>query len=658
MKPEADVGRLALALPGILGGAFAIFIGCLVLLFSLPSLGREGYYGFLMSPAAGAVIYILLGLLGMTGAACGAKAVRAHSLAGAASLLGLAGAIILALFQEWAACAALMALAALCWAAVRAGKGPILLLLAGLSGFPLGQAAMNFLPYGWKTWAISGTLMTFGFILQAGGDRLRLLPLWSQERGPARTVSCIFYPLLGLLLLFSIVAALIQVPAEDSTVDVRVEGNSSADSLWCFGGSGGAGPNLSDCDCRNDGQATASEHKSVCGGDGLNAKILSPGDVTSHPRGEPVTFQAAACGEGPFRFRWESSIDGSIGEGERLEKSNLSPGQHNITLTVADSTGAAASAWIVLRIAEPWICANVSPRPQYYPLDTPCRDLWPNGSRSCQQFEVCHPGLDYIVAEAVDCCDGTPTAGSACSFACQNAGGDKKMCRGLYIIKSFGPDARYMKGYALFKACCSGYPECTRTCGRNLAGTCSFREGFNQNVSRLSCFPGVWGVDSWRSDANLSQNSASLGLLPAHATVNILQTGVCADYSAAVVTALRKAGYGKEEALYTASTGYDLPLLGDHPGHAYGLAELSGDGMYHFVDTTGNGEGINLRGLPHYFWFTGCFLGQPVKIRVFDWWVGYCSQTSNWGYNDAGAFRTPDNSRIVGCSALAGNCSS
>jgi len=46
------------------------------------------------------------------------------------------------------------------------------------------------------------------------------------------------------------------------------------------------------------------------------------------------------------------------------------------------------------------------------------------------------------------------------------------------------------------------------------------------------------------------------------------------------------------------------------------------------VDTTGNGEGINYNCLPHYFYFTGCFLGQAVKIRVFDWWVGYCIKNS------------------------------
>jgi hypothetical protein len=166
----------------------------------------------------------------------------------------------------------------------------------------------------------------------------------------------------------------------------------------------------------------------------------------------------------------------------------------------------------------------------------------------------------------------------------------------------------------------------------------------------MSCRPEEWGVAAWHSDTNMSLNSAVLGLFPTHATVNILRTGVCIDYAAALTTALRKAGYNKTEVLTTSSTGYDLPLLGDHPGHAYNLVKLHGDDSYHIVDTTGNGEGINPGGVPHYFWFTGNFMGQPVKVRVFDWWVGYCSKISPHSLNDAGYTRTPENSCIVGCS--------
>ncbi|MBK7385277.1 MAG: hypothetical protein IPI63_00555 [Methanothrix sp.] len=323
-------------------------------------------------------------------------------------------------------------------------------------------------------------------------------------------------------------------------------------------------------------------------------------------------------------------------------------GWHIITLTTADASGQTLRDSIELGVAPPSACSDLSPRPRYYPVDTPCQGAWPNGTESCQQIEVCHPDLDYIVLDAVRCCNGTASS-PACAWARDRSEGNNKRCRGLYIIRAFGPDAVYMQGYALFKACCSGYPECTRTTWPSPAGTTSFREGFNQNVAGLSCRPEEWGVSAWRSDTNMSENSAVLGLFPAHATINILQTGVCVDYAAALATALRKAGYSKSEVMVAASLGYDLSLLGEHPGHAYNLVKLPGEERYYIVDTTGNGEGINLDGLPHYFWFVGNFMSQPVRIRVFDWWVGYCSKISPDGFNDLGNIKTPPSSEICGC---------
>ena len=140
-----------------------------------------------------------------------------------------------------------------------------------------------------------------------------------------------------------------------------------------------------------------------------------------------------------------------------------------------------------------------------------------------------------------------------------------------------------------------------------------------------------------------------MGMFPTHATVNILQTGVCIDYAAALTTMLRKAGYNRSEVFSTSSTGYDLPLVGDHPGHAYNLVLLPGDTKYHIVDTTGNGDGINLGGVPGYFRFTGCFMGMPSQVRVMDWWVGYCNKISPQSYNDAGEAATPEKEEIFGC---------
>jgi len=62
-----------LLLPAILGSLFAIIVGCLVLFFALPSLGRQAEYGYSLSPAAGAILFVLLGLTGAIGAAIAAE---------------------------------------------------------------------------------------------------------------------------------------------------------------------------------------------------------------------------------------------------------------------------------------------------------------------------------------------------------------------------------------------------------------------------------------------------------------------------------------------------------------------------------------------------------------------------------------------------------
>jgi len=385
----------------------------------------------------------------------------------------------------------------------------------------------------------------------------------------------------------------------------------------------------------------------------LTASITSPGDVQTFSHGTPVTFTASVSGgTAPYTYTWTSSIDGSIGNGNTtatFDKNDLSLGLHMISLTVTDGTSATVTDAIEIGIADPSICGNVNPTPKYYPIDTPCKDIWPNATSKCMEYEVCHPDLDYIVEDSVDCCDGTPIGGIACSYANANSGGNRKKCRGLYIIKAFGPEAKYISGYALFKACCSGHPECSRACFFH-CGECAFRDGFNDNVKALSCDPedALWGVESWKSDTDMSKNNCVPGVLPAHATVNILQTGVCKDYSRAVTTLLRKAGYSKNEVYTTVSTDYDLPVIGKHPGHEYNLVLLPGDSKYHIVDTTGNGDGISIGDLPGHFWFTGCALELPVSVRVSTFWVGYFD-TREQCFNDAGNFNSPSKSSIIGC---------
>ncbi|MDD2834837.1 MAG: hypothetical protein PHY05_01675, partial [Methanothrix sp.] len=464
---------------------------------------------------------------------------------------------------------------------------------------------------------------------------------------------------LSLALIIFTTAALVHLPgpAGPGMVDTPLKSKlNKTDSIGQM--------ELNECGCKAGSQfyqqppinrnESLPEQKADCKDDkprnGLRAVILSPGDVRTFYSGEMVLFSALPCLMQPCTFLWHSSQDGVIGIGQSFQRDDLSLGWHNITLTVTNSSGLSEQAYIEIAIAKPWICGEVDPRPRYYPPDSPCQDIWPNATRQCQEMEVCHPDLDWIVAEAVNCCDGTPLPGSACADACNRSGGDRKKCRGIYLINAFGPDAVYMKGYALFKACCSGYPECTRLCGYNLTGKCHFLEGYNENVSKLSCRPEERGVNAWHSDTNMNENSATMELLPTHATVNILQTGVCSDYSAALTTMLRKAGYNKSEALSVSSSAFDLPIIGDHPGHFYNLVLLPGDTKYHIVDTTGNGDGINLGRVPGYFSFTGCFLGMPSHIRIMDWWMGYCSKILPYSNNDAGYFQTPEQERICGCS--------
>jgi hypothetical protein len=626
---EKNRAQKILSLPGFIAGIAAIAVGCIFLLFAFPSLGRPGELDYVFSQAAGGFLIILLGLVGIIATALawpGNRAKQALLLLG-----GLYAITILAVFgfyREWGACVVVLAVAAITVAALRRPEDAArnLLLFAGLFGFPLTQVAITLLPYGWKAWSVSGPLFLFsGLTLSFSGD-FRRLPLLCGEG--SRRWGYLAYALGSIVLIALAIGALAYLPGPAGPGEVNTAAKFEPN---LNGTTEQAGPK--DCGC---GGRSADDIADEMQDDQLRAKILSPGDVRTFPQGETMLFSAGACGKGQLRYLWRSSQDGIIGRNESFQMKNLSLGWHNITLTVTNASGSSDQASMEIGIAKPWVCSKVNPRPKYYPLDTPCQDIWPNAPERCQQMEVCHPDLDWIVDEAI--------------AACNNSGGDKKRCRGLYIINSFGPQARYMRGYAVFKACCSGYPECTRMCSPSLTGTCSFRDGFNKNVANLSCWPDEWGVSAWRSDSNMSENSAVMGMFPTHATINILQTGVCIDYAAALTTILRKAGYSQSEVFSTSSTGYDLPLVGDHPGHAYNLVLLPGDTKYHIVDTTGNGDGINLGGVPGYFRFTGCFLGMPSQIRVMDWWVGYCSKISPQSYNDAGEANTPEKGNIYGCS--------
>lgn len=695
--------KLALALPGILGGVLGVVLGCIAFLFNYPSLGSPAEGAIAISPAAGGLLYILMGMSAMLALALGNhRAARIFgTLTALAALAGLAASLF---FREWTAGVLMILIGTAAVAASIKKRGGGLLLFVGLLGFLVGQASMIFLICGWKTWTVPGLLMIFSAVMPS------VAGFGEDSRNKQSAPRLVVYAGLGLAILLLATVFLVRAPDEVGASINLAEGrlteslgyyeeakrayqlaldvNRSDYQAWegearalqalgkkdqarecldraeelkasqtpdsCGSCPASTGPNettgpkdITGLNKQTEPDDSTGPALSQCS---LQAKILSPGDVRTFSQGESIAFQGvASCGREPITYMWRSSIDGAIGDGGSIARSDLSVGWHNITLAAADAAGGAAEDYVEIGVADRWVCENATSRPDYFPPDTSCRDIWPNGSAECVEHEVCHAGLDYIVADAVSCCDGTPLSGEACAFATSNSEGSRKRCRGLYIIKALGTEARYMKGYALFKACCSGYPECTRACVEDLAGTCAFREGFNGNVSNLSCRPEEWGLQAWRSDSNMTENSAVLGMFPTHATVNILKTGVCIDYAAALTTLLRKAGYARDEAFTTASSGYELPLLGNHPGHAYNIVKLPGEEKYYFVDITGNAEGINLQGLPGYFWFTGCFAGMPVRIKVHQWSVEYCNKTLNWGYSDAGALNTPPMTRMMGC---------
>jgi len=257
-----------------------------------------------------------------------------------------------------------------------------------------------------------------------------------------------------------------------------------------------------------------------------------------------------------------------------------------------------------------------------------CSTDWPTGEGpkvkmntildGCELFETGSAEMDYVIRDARRCCNGQENS-ELCEFARSHSTlsdpeQNLKRCMGIYIIKAVGEYAKYIKGY--FE------PECNCADGtipskqdNPYAGQCNsdnFYE-FNQNARSLPCRETKEIV--WESDTDMSQNNCNIVEPPAHATLNILQTGTCADYSVLVTTLLRKAGYKPNEVFSV-----------DQTIHATNLVKLPGDSKYHHVDTTGNKVGIVFDG-----WFPG---------RDYN-------KIGRWGcYNDKGHFRCPDNSMI------------
>lgn len=86
------------------------------------------------------------------------------------------------------------------------------------------------------------------------------------------------------------------------------------------------------------------------------AEITSPADGSALTLGDPVQFEGSADDpedgplDGPF-LDWTSSLDGRFGIGRSVTVSDLTLGEHRVTLTATDSDGATAEDEISLAVA-------------------------------------------------------------------------------------------------------------------------------------------------------------------------------------------------------------------------------------------------------------------------------------------------------------------
>jgi hypothetical protein len=259
-----------------------------------------------------------------------------------------------------------------------------------------------------------------------------------------------------------------------------------------------------------------------------------------------------------------------------------------------------------------------------------CRTSWPTTEgpvvymnqfvHSCALFETGNEAIDYVIEDAQACCSGSESS-ALCRFARSHStlsdpGLNKKRCMGIYIIKGLGEYAKYMRGYFSPEVNCYGESHITE---QQYAGECYSNRVylFNALARSLPCRDDRKVV--WESDTDMSRNNCNIVEPPVHASLNILKTGTCADYSVAVTTLLRKAGYSETE-VYSVHQGK----------HVTNLVKLPGDEKYHHVDTTGNRVGIV---------FDGNF---PLSPTGTDW----TNKKRNSCVNDKGTFDCPPPSEV------------
>ncbi|MFH0834736.1 MAG: fibronectin type III domain-containing protein [Candidatus Micrarchaeota archaeon] len=346
------------------------------------------------------------------------------------------------------------------------------------------------------------------------------------------------------------------------------------------------------------------------------------------------------------------------------------PGQYDITLKATDTGGLSANTTLFVDVKSNPACGGTSAK--YYPSDTGCRYAWPHGGGrtvdyntewgACDLFEVCDASIDYMVADAETCCNGElafsdkPRQGNlilrgfqmdakrgACRIAVgeatagarinMSAASKMKFCRASYLVHAIGSEAIYMQDYYMGEVCCAADSLCKEKGYERYYYTTKPHPVSNIQFDSLVCYfynvGGVrWRAEGWyNSDYDPDENNNALVDIPAHASVNRMNTGTCADYSVVVTTALRKAGFGKGQ-VYSAGL----------PRHLINLIKLPGEEKFRITDTTGN---------------TGGDFAADAATK----WINAggtkfarCDYASNECSNDGGYYYCPKKSAVQGCS--------
>ena len=326
--------------------------------------------------------------------------------------------------------------------------------------------------------------------------------------------------------------------------------------------------------------------------------------------------------------------DNKIGEGISFKIKFTEFGTNQIKLKVTDAGGLFSTSTITISTGEKKKCLETDT--VYFPQDTICNKAWPSNEgvlidinspiNSCDLIEVCSTQLDSIIEDAIDCCDSSGLVDTkkinACNFAIKNSQ-DSKKCQALYVIKSLGANAIYMKDYFEAEMCCYGVKElCSNP--SNLYSSNPKPKTSKENVN-LVCknTPENNPKGSWVSDSQITLNNIALSDIHAGASFSSLGTGTCVDYSAVLTTSLRKLDFSQNDVFTVeAST------------HAYNLIRFPLDKKYTVVDVTGNNDGLRFGKVPSGY--------------------KYCENMKSC-YNDVGEFICPDNEKIFGCKGIKPN---